>query len=356
MLLCPATLGGQVLKDRATMDMIKAGIDNIYKLEFSRAEEVHAKLEAAFPGHPVNLLFNGMMKYWKNYPLIPGSEGRASFEADLRNCIQLCEREEYPPEYEPEITLANICARGLLLLFYADNDLSMSVIPLAVGTYRYVMRSFELASTYADFYYFTGLYNYYREAYPRIYPIYRALVSPFPRGNEVKGLTELSKAAESAIFLSAESYFVLSWIYNGYQNDFFKSSIYSKILSDRYPENLLFRALNIRNLLLLKIYDEAEAFIQKWGNNNPNHFYNGQLLVFKGILQEKKYKNYPLATQYYNEAITALAPIGSYADEYTAYAYFGLSRISSKTGDRTGQRVYRKKANDLADFRNVNFD
>ena len=356
LLMCTTTLSGQVLKDRAAVDMIKAGIDNIYRLEFDRAEEVHSKLETAYPGHPVNLLFNGMMTYWKNYPLLPGSAARGSFESDLRTCIQLCEQEEYGPEYEAEITLANICARGLLLLFHSDNDMSMNVIPLAIGTYKYVMRAFEFATSYADFYYFTGLYNYYREAYPRIYPVYKPLVALFPRGDEARGLAELAKAAEASIFLRAESYFVLSWIYNGYQNDFFRSSVYSKILSDRYPENLLFRALHIRNLLLLKRYDEAEAIIQKLGNNNPNHFYNGQLLVFKGILQEKKYKNYPLATQYYYEGITALAPIGSYADEYSAYAYFGLSRISDFNGDKTGRRVYRKKGNDLADFKRVNFD
>lgn len=356
LLMCATTLSGQVLKDRAAVDMIKAGIDNIYRLEFDRAEEVHSRLEAAFPGHPVNLLFNGMMTYWKNYPLLPGSAARGSFESDLRTCIQLCEQEEYGPEYEAEITLANICARGLLLLFHADNDMSMNVIPLAIGTYKYVMRAFEFATSYADFYYFTGLYNYYREAYPRIYPVYKPLVALFPRGDEARGLAELAKAAEASIFLRAESYFILTWIYNGYQNDFFRSSVYSKILSDRYPENLLFRSLHIRNLLLLKRYDEAEAIMQKLGNNNPNHFYSGQLLVFKGILQEKKYKNYPLATQYYNEGITALAPIGSYANEYSAYAYFGLSRISDFTGDKTGRRVYRKKGNDLADFKRVNFD
>lgn len=355
-LLCTTSLGGQVLKDPAAVDMIKSGIDNIYNLEFDEAEQVHAKLEESYPGHPVNLLFNGMMTYWKNYPLLPGSADRSSFESDLRTCIQLCEQDEYGPEYDAEITLANICARGLLLLFHADNDMSMNVIPLAIGTYKYVMRSFDLVSSYADFYYFTGLYNYYREAYPRFHPVYRPLVALFPSGDEVKGLTELARAAENSIFLRAESYFILSWIYNGFENDFFKSFIYSRILNDNYPENLLFKALHIRNLLLIKNYDEAELIIDANGETNKNDFYQGQLLVLKGILQEKKYRNYILAKQLYEEGINALTPIGSYADDYIAYAYFGLSRISERNGDKTGKRVYRKKGNDLADYKNVNFD
>ena len=347
---------GQVLRNVAAQDMIKSGIDNIYNLDFESAEKIHLKLESMYPGHPVNLLFRGMMTYWEEYPLLPGSAGRTSFESDLRTCIQLCEEEEFAPDYEAEITLANICARGLLLLFYADNDMSMNVIPLAVGSYKYVMRSFDLASSYSDFLYFTGIYNYYREAYPRFYPVYKALAALFPRGDEKKGLTELSRAAESSIFLRAESYYFLSWIYNGYENDFLKSALYGKILNDRYPANLLYRALHIRNLLLLKRYGEAEEIIDKSGQQSGNNFFNGQLKVFNGILQEKKYRNYPLAKQLYEDGISELALIGSYANEYTAYAYFGLSRISSLTGDRTGQRVYRKKGNDLADFKNVNFD
>ena len=141
-------------------------------------------------------------------------------------------------------------------------------------------------------------FNYYREVYPRIYPVYKALVAPFPRGNETKGLAELARAAESSLFLRAESYFILSWIYNGYANDFIKSALYSKILAGRYPENLLFRASHIRNLLLLKRYNEAEEIMSSTGKTG-NRFFNAQLLVFNGIVQEKKYRNYTRARELY---------------------------------------------------------
>ena len=47
---------------------------------------------------------------------------------------------------------------------------------------------------------------------------------------------------------------------------------------------------------------------------------------------------------------------GVYGNEYAAYAYFGLSRISERKGDSAFKKTYREKAIKLADFKDVNFD
>ena len=72
-------------------------------------------------------------------------------------------------------------------------------------------------------------------------------------------------------------------------------------------------------------------------------------------LQEKKYFNNKLAVQYYERGLREIASFQNYAREYSAYAYFGLSRIS-ESNDENARKEYRKKALDLASFKNVNFD
>ena len=47
---------------------------------------------------------------------------------------------------------------------------------------------------------------------------------------------------------------------------------------------------------------------------------------------------------------------GKYGDEFAAYAYFGLSRISEANGDKHYKKLYRKLANGLADQKKINFD
>jgi hypothetical protein len=358
MVLCfsvTATMQAQILKDTASLNLLKSGVDDIYNFRFESAHEVSQKLNMLFPEHPVVYLLNGMITYWENYPLIPTSPSRNLYENDMRNCIKSCEERYHPDDYA-ESLLANMGARGMLLLYYADNNLSDNVFPMAKTTYRYIRQCFNYTSFYPDFYFFTGLYNYYREAYPDAHPIYKVLALFFPKGDKDKGLRELETAATNSIMLKAESSFFLSHIYLSFEYNYQKAYIFSKSLHELYPGNLEYQAAYIRNMLLLKKYDEAENMIRLSNNISENTFFRSQLTIFNGILQEKKYRNNTLAQKYYNEALNDISVFGYYGNEYSAYAYFGLSRISEINGDRQNRKIYRKKALELTDYRKINFD
>ncbi len=345
----------QVLKDTATFNLVCKGVDFIYNLQFTEAREVYRKISSAYPSHPMKYVYRGLLTYWENYPLISTSPARQTFEKDLRYAIELCEK-KHNPDDEAEYLVLNLGARGLLLLFYADNELSMDVIPLASGTYQYLKQSFNYTGTYADFYFFTGLYNYYREAYPEAHPVYKPLAILFPKGNREKGLKELQIASKNAIVLKAEAYTFLSGIYISFERNFLQASQYSKALYKLYPQNYSYMAVYIKNLLLAKRYDEAENMIRQNHILSDNAFYQSQLLILRGILQEKKYKNHKQAQALYAKGLKGIKPFGEFGEEYAAYAYFGLSRISDANGDKHNKKVYRKQAMDLADFKDVNFD
>jgi hypothetical protein len=353
--LSTTALQGQILKDTASINLLKSGTDDIYDFRFEKAREVSQKLNQSFPGHPVVYLLNGIITYWENYPLIPSSPACNSYENDLRTCIRLCEEKNDSDNY-PEYLLSNLGARGMLLLFYADNNLSENVFPLAKSTYRYIRQSFDYTSFYSDFYFFTGLYNYYREAYPDAHPIYKVLAMFFPKGDRLKGLMELQTAAKKSIMLKAESSSFLSHIYINFENSYQQACNFSLSLHELYPSNLEYLAVCIRNMLLVHKYDEAENLIRLSNNKTDNSYFRSQLEVFNGILQEKKYHNNLLAQKYYNQGINDLLVFGYYGNEYAAYGYFGLSRISDFNGDRQNKKTYHKKAMDLANYKKVNFD
>jgi hypothetical protein len=336
--------------------MIKEGISHMYNMEFDETDRIVSDLERQYPGHPVIFLMKGIMTSWRNYPLTPASSGRQLFEEYLRTCIDLSSRKPYSEEYMAESLLANLCARGLLLMFYSENDLSMKVIPLAAGTYKYVMRSFDYTSSFGDFYYFTGLYKYYREAYPMIHPVYKPIASLFPHGDIEEGLNEMEKCGETSVFLKAEAYSMLTWIAFGFENDFPEALVYSTRLVTLYPANPMFTEYHIRNLLLMHKYDEAEIFINKTTKETSNVFFIAAMKIFSGIVQEKKYRNYELAKQLYTEGISAIMPFGYYGNEYCGYAYLGLSRICDHDGDKNGKKAYRKKGLELITFSQMSFD
>lgn len=345
----------QILRDSISLNLVKESIDNIYNLKFKEVREGCSKLRVTYPGHPVTYLLEGIRIYWENYPLSPSSSASVAFESNLKKCIELCEAKNKEAG-EAEILLTNLSARGMLLLYYADNDLTMSVIPLAASTYPYIRRSFEFTSEYSDFFFFTGLYNYTREAYPEAYPVYKTVAFLFPKGDRLKGLAELQLAAKQSILFKAESSLFLSGVSLSIENNQELAYEYIKYLHELYPANLKYMAIYIKNLLLVKRYDEAESLLKYSLSKSDNSFFQAQLAIFNGILQEKKYHNDKLAEQYYMKGVKDISAFGPFADEYAAYGYFGLSRISGRNGNESYMKTYRKKAYELADFKKVDFD
>ena len=182
--LCLSTVStkAQILQDTNSLILIKKDIDYIYNFQFNNARDIQSKISRLYPGHPIVFLLNGILTYWENYPMLSTSYARDSYEEDMHRCISLCENYKNSA-YEAEYLLANLCARGMLLMFYADNDLILEVIPLTTSTYQYLRSSFDFSSICTDLYYFTGAYNYYREAYPKTYPVYKPLALLFPVGD-----------------------------------------------------------------------------------------------------------------------------------------------------------------------------
>jgi hypothetical protein len=353
-LLSTTYLNAQILKDTACLNLIKKGVDSIYNMNFIYSEEVYDKISKLYPDHPLVHLYKGIITCWENYPLMPSSAS-AQFEDEMHKCISLSEK-NINPSNEAEYLLANLCARGLLIQYYANNGFDSQVFPIATTTYRFIKRSFDFTSIYSDFFCFTGLFNYYREVYPEAHPAYKPLTFLLRKGNRIKGLEELQKAAKGSILLKAESFSDLSYLYINYENNYQMATYFSKYLLDLYPANPEYLAEYIKNLLLIKSYDEAEKFILSSGTPERNPYYQAQLYIFKGIIQEKKYLNYKLAQENYTKGIRDIGLFGVYGNEFAAYAYFGLSRISEKSGEKENRKIFRKQALKIADSKKITFD
>jgi hypothetical protein len=349
------TLNGQILNDTLSLASVRRSVDYIYGGNYDSAESEYSKLMRLYPTNPVPFLLKGMSIYWKFYPLLSKSPERNDFENQMKKCINLAEGPE-GVAYNAEYLLANLSARGMLLMFYADNGLSMDVIPLSTSTYQYIRRAFDYTTSYQDFLFFTGLYNYYREAYPDAHPVYKSFSFIFPKGDRKRGLGEIEMAANNAIVLKAQSSSFLTGIFITYENNFSMALRYSKLLYEKYPSNQAFLAEYILNLLLEKKYDEAEILLASYSNLNSNSYFFAQIKIFNGIIQEKKYRNFDRAQIYYESGIDSLVHFGAFGNEYSGLGYFGLSRIYEDKGQSTAQRDCRRKASGLTSFRNISFD
>jgi hypothetical protein len=315
----------QLLQDTSAVNLIRTGIGHIYRQEFNEAEKILTDINTKYPSHPATYLYKAIIIYYQNYPLIPSNPYFKNFEFQLRTSMRICEAKSGWLN-DPEQLLIDFCSRGLLMLCYSENGMNNEVTSIALTTYKCVRKSFQYKSVYPDFCYFTGLYNYYREAYPERHPVYKAIAVLFPRGDKVKGLTDLRYAAENSIVLTAEAYSMLSWIYIYYENNYSEALKYSKDISDKYPANLLFRGEYIKNLLLIKNYDEAVKIISQ-SENVEHEYFQAQLALFKGFVQEMKYLNYGRAGKYYEEGINTMKRYGMRGKDFADFGQEGLKRI-----------------------------
>lgn len=343
----------QVLQDTAALNLVKATVDQIYNMQFSDAAETTRQIGKKYPEHPVVYLLKGMILYWEGYPLISGSEESREFENQMKLCIS--SSEDPGPDNEAEYLLANLCARGSLLGFYTGNDLQSKVISIGRSTYRKLRRAFDFTGTYPDFLFFTGLYNYYREAYADAHPVYRPILALFPRGDKERGMYELRRAFRLSIFLKAEASTFLSSNYKYFENDFANASYFSRLIFRNYPENIIYRINCIEDLILVKKYDEAGKLISAASPGPAGRYYQAQIIILHAILSEKN-KDLDKAEQDYRRGIEMISEFSNYGNQYTAYAYFGLSRISAARNDNNSQRIFHRRALDLTDFDNVTFN
>jgi hypothetical protein len=178
----------------------------------------------------------------------------------------------------------------------------------------------------------------------------------FPSGDKKLGLSQLKTAADSSIFLTAESANFLAGIYQSFEKNPAQALAYSRKLKETNEKNMMFRASYIRDLLVIKKYGEAESLVNGIPYNAVNKYFQGQADILRGIIQEKKYNNMKLAEQLYWSGISKTETYGDFASDYCSYGYFGLSRIYQVAGDARLSRQYRKKAKDLGTFEHINFD
>ncbi|MDP4224583.1 MAG: tetratricopeptide repeat protein [Bacteroidota bacterium] len=347
-----APLNAQILSDSSSVELIRRGISDIYNFRFTDAEKILDIVNSKYPGHPVTYLYKGMMMYWQNYPLSPDNPKARNFEAQVHTSMRTVELKE-GWDKDPEKLFIDLCGRALLLLYYTDNDMRNEVIPISLSTYKYIRKAFEFDSQYQELSYFTGIYNYYREAYPEHHPVYKAVSVFFPHGDKQKGLTELEYSAENSVILKAEAYIMLSWINIYYEKKYSDALNYGRTLYNLYPDNLYFKGEYIKILLLLKKYEDAEKLIRPQ-SGEENGYYQGQLAIFNGLLEEKKYHNYSAAGEYYKKGMDLAEKYGAFGEEFADYGRAGLKRVKDLKEGKSPER--RKKDKDSANIDILSFD
>jgi len=234
---------------------------HIYNFEFQRADSIRQKLVKTNPFSPFTYLLNANYYWWQ---IIAGDDSPSNvstYNSIVANAVSLVNsRKNTSLSDEEAFVFINLFAfRVRLELLHYKIFSAVSKLDDCID---YFKMSLGNESRYAPFYLTSGLYNYFVSYANDNYPIVSPLFLFYPKGDVVKGISQLNTASQSKdIILNAEGNYFLMKIYFEQRKNNLIAKSYSNNLVVKYPNNLLYQYFYMS--ILKKSGDKTNALVQK---------------------------------------------------------------------------------------------
>lgn len=347
-LLLPVIGQAQVLTDSSLRQTILNALEHLYNFEFTEAEPYIRQLQTRYPQHPVGFVLKAAELQWQYFPLKGNAAATAQFVEAATKALELCEKRLDHDENDAEAIFYALTAHGYMALKYNNEHEQMKAVSESRRAYRYMKDGFKLMEKNPEFFFTTGLYNYYVERYPIDHPVVKPLMIFFQNGNMPLGIRQLETATKRGMFTRAESNYYLAHIFLKHENQPDYAFSYLKPLIAKYPANPLYTMLDTEALLLMGQYAEAQPALQHL-RQMPYKWLNVAIATFDGMMAEKASHNDREAAGHYQNALKQPV-VDNYTKEYHAFAYAGLARIAARTGNHEQAKAYYKKATETGEY------
>lgn len=332
----------QGLTDPAFQQTIQNTLDNIYNFEFTDADAQIKQIRARSPQHPIGPILLATKLELQYLPIHENKAAMAQFVQAAQQGLALSKQMLAKNKTDAEGVLFALTAHSYLASLYNNQGESMKAVRESQKSFSYLKDGVNLMAKSPDFYFTTGMYNYYVERYPMDHPVVRPFMFLFDDGNMAEGIKQIDVASRKGLVMRAGANYWLAHILLKHETQPNRAVVYTNYLADKYPNNPLFGMVNAEAFLLSGRYAEARPYVQRL--KRMNHKLAALAVnLFEGMLEEQADKNDKEATESYQAALR-LPFNDPYTKEYHAMAYAGLARIAARANDRNRARTFYKKA------------
>lgn len=331
------------------LEEVEICLQHTYGFSFDEAKNIQSSLSSATPGHPAPVFLEAMIVFWENFPLLPANDASEQFIGLMDQVIEMAKELRKDSLTYTEGVFFDLFGRAFKAMFWADNGKSGKVIGDLGNMYRDTKKGFDLKEEFVEFYFSSGLYNYYIEAYPEAHPAYKPLVSFMHKGDRELGLEQLNYAINHTVFLKVEAMLFMSIIQLKYQEDLISAALYAEMLVRQFPNNTMYQGHLITILLHQHRYAHVRELLLKTEGQEDR--YSEMIRSFAGaFLDEKESGDDSGARTGYLECIEMAETFGPFADLFKAMSYMGLSRLYEKQGVQKESDSYARKASKLTSY------
>ncbi|MEN8203713.1 MAG: hypothetical protein ABFS28_14040 [Bacteroidota bacterium] len=339
----PAMTQTSYLSRPDLLEQVEAGLDHTYGFSFQEARIVQGKLAGLTPEHPAPVFLEALIIYWENFPLTPDDQESDLFIALMDRVVEMAEGYAEDERTHLEGIFFDLFGRALQAMFWADNGKPARLVPDLGAMYRHTKEGFDLKEDFVEFYFSTGLYNYYIEAYPEARPVYKPLVSFMESGNKELGLKQLEHAINNTVYLKVESLLFMSLIQLNYEDDLSSALYYMSILHGKYPKNIYYQGLLATILLHLHKYEDVSRLTEAMSSQKDAYSEMIRTMTEAYMAEHLALKTEKAKTGYL-KTVALADSFGPMADIFKAIGYMGLSRIYEKKGLESDSKRYARRA------------
>ncbi len=339
-----------ILENKQVYALTEKALDHIYNVDIEESKRLIRQIDRLMPNYPAVPLLEAITVRAAHYPLEPDSKAFEQMKDYLYEVIDQSEEVLDQDEDHVEANFFMLSAYGLLALYENEDGNYFKAVGQAKSAYSYLKKGFDLLDEYPDFYFSTGMYNYYRIKYPELHPFYKSFMWFFKDGDKALGLRQMDKAFRKSLFLRVESADYLTHIYLFYEDRPEKAYSYARQLVSDYPDNLYFNVNYAHAALESGKFNDIDSYVQKLNDSDQRYFQVvGQL--FQGMLSEKRDRQWDRAEAAYLQSLKQNIGIkGEEADNYRSYAYAGLARIADQEKKYAQAQSLYEKALDAAQY------
>jgi len=242
--------------------LIKTGIDQIYGIEFQKAEQTFRTVQKEFPHNPAGKFFEAMIDWWRIMLDMESEEFDDQFEDKLDAVIDMCDDILDDDEKNIDALFFKGGAFGFRGRLYSIRESWMDAALDGKDAMPLVYQVYEADPDNRDIQLGFGIYNYYASVIPEKYPFIKPFMMFFPQGDKDKGLKQLETVALNGRYTKIEARYFLLTSYYAFEENMDKAMQWADSLSADFPNNPTFERYKGRILVKKGSYTNASPIFE----------------------------------------------------------------------------------------------
>lgn len=271
LLLVLSSAKGQWITDPAAEAKLQRGIDEIYNIEFEKADKDFAEVIRLAPDHPAGYFFQAMTEWWRILSNFDDESRDKAFLEMLDRVVDMCEKRLDKNENDVAALFFKGGAVGFKGRLRANRGAWLAAANDGLVALPAIRKANKLEPSNYDILLGMGIYNYYADVVPSQYPIVKPLMLFLPGGDKKKGLEQLELAESNARYAKVEAKYFLLQTYFSYEKQYIRALELARELHTKFPKNPLFHRMVGRCYVSLGYSAEAFQIFSQVEERYRNH-------------------------------------------------------------------------------------